>query len=76
MCQRGYPTDKMPFLTDRMPIYDKNGTKKMKTADKSLEPKIRYLFLISEDCGYLSKTTRFRKESLWCSRKRRNPLTQ
>ena len=49
--------------------------KKMKTADKSLEPKIRYLFLISEDCEYLSKTTRFRKESLWCSRKRRNPLT-
>ena len=47
----------------------------MKTADKSLEPKIRYLFLISEECGYLSKTTRFRKESLWCSRKRRNPLT-
>ena len=26
-------------------------------------------------CGYLSKTTRFRKESLYCSRKRQNPLT-
>ena len=26
-------------------------------------------------CGYLSKTTRFRKESLCCSRKRQNPLT-
>ena len=26
-------------------------------------------------CGYLFKTTRFRKESLWCSRKRWNPLT-